>query len=159
MDFSRIFIFGPPDFFRGFSRRIYFFSFLWEKCPEKSSRKIPGKILEILYPRNFIQQKSPTHFCRGARPKDFWFLKTRHFGTHLFWYPFGCLFCSTWGGIKTNGVSKWQVSWVSKTWCFGTRLFWYPFGCLQHMTSQAFETLSSTLNIMWCDVGFPYLRF
>ena len=42
------------------------FSFLWEKCSEKSSRKIPGKI-----PQNsIVQQKSPTHFCRGAGPRS-----------------------------------------------------------------------------------------
>ena len=51
--FSRIF---SPDFFS---------SFLWEKCPEKSSRKIPGKILQ-----KFIQQKSPTRFCRGPGPRN-----------------------------------------------------------------------------------------
>ena len=48
-DFARIFVFGPPDFFlRGFCRQI-FSSFLREKCPEKSSRKIPGKSLQNLY--------------------------------------------------------------------------------------------------------------
>ena len=56
-DFSRIFIFGPPDFFADFAAG-FFLLILWEKCPEKSSRNPP----------QFIQQKSPTHFCRGARP-------------------------------------------------------------------------------------------
>ena len=37
-----------------------------KRAPQKSSRKIPGKILQVLY----IQQKCPTLFCRGARPKD-----------------------------------------------------------------------------------------
>ena len=45
------------DFVAGF-----FSSSLWEKCPEKSSRKIPRR-----NPPKFIQQKSPTHFCRGAQ--------------------------------------------------------------------------------------------
>ena len=43
--------------FRGFCRRI--FLILWEKCPEKSSRKIPGKILQNLYnkiPDTFLQR-------------------------------------------------------------------------------------------------------
>ena len=31
------------------------------------------------------------------------FSKTRHIGTRLFWYPFGCLFSSTQRGIKTEG--------------------------------------------------------
>ena len=47
--FLRIF---SPDFFS---------SFLRKKCPEKSSRKIPGKILRNLYNKN-----PPTHFCRLA---------------------------------------------------------------------------------------------
>ena len=34
-DFSRIFILGPPDFFRGFCRRFYFSSFLWEKSVKR----------------------------------------------------------------------------------------------------------------------------
>ena len=55
-DFSRIFIFGPPDLFADF---VAGFSFLIlagksarKKCPEKSSRKIPDKILQILYDKN-----------------------------------------------------------------------------------------------------------
>ena len=62
--------FRQNGFFRGFfflSRRIFsrifspdfFSSFLWEKIPRKSSRKIPGKILQNLYDKN-----PPTHFCR-----------------------------------------------------------------------------------------------
>ena len=51
-------------FFWRFLSPDFFSSFLWEKCPEKSSRKIPGKILQNLHKR-----KSPTHFCRGAGPK------------------------------------------------------------------------------------------
>ena len=55
------FYFWAAGFFRGFSRRI-FSHFCGKKCPEKSSRKIPGKILQNLH------NKTPTHFCRGARP-------------------------------------------------------------------------------------------
>ena len=36
--------------------------FCGTKCPEKSSRKIPAKSSKI------YSEKSPTHFCRGARP-------------------------------------------------------------------------------------------
>ena len=43
------FYFWAAGFFRGFSRRDFFSSFLWEKCPEKSSRKITEKILQYLY--------------------------------------------------------------------------------------------------------------
>ena len=67
--------FWQNGFFRGFlflARRIFsrilspdFFSFFYgKKCPEKSSRKIPGKILQNLH-----NKKSPTHFCRGAGPR------------------------------------------------------------------------------------------
>ena len=49
--FSRIFIFEPPDVFAdfvaGFSPHFY-----GKKCPENSSRKIPGKILQNLYNKN-----------------------------------------------------------------------------------------------------------
>ena len=43
-DFSRIFIFGPPDFLADVVAGFFLFIF-GKKCPEKSSRKIPGKIL------------------------------------------------------------------------------------------------------------------
>ena len=58
------FYFWAAGFFRGFSRRIFSPHFCGKKCPEKSSRKIPGKILQNLYDKN-----PPTHFCRlaGAR--------------------------------------------------------------------------------------------
>ena len=53
------FYFRAAGFFRGFSRRIFSPHFCGKKCPEKSSRKIPGKILQNLYYKN-----PPTHFCR-----------------------------------------------------------------------------------------------
>ena len=49
--------FEPPDFSSHFVAG--FPSFLWEKCPEKSSRKIPGKILPISttkIPDTFLQR-------------------------------------------------------------------------------------------------------
>ena len=63
--------------FRGFlflGRRIFsrilspdfFSSFLWEKVPRKILQENPRQ-----NPPKFIQQKSPTHFCRGARPITF----------------------------------------------------------------------------------------
>ena len=61
-DFLRIFIFGPPDFFADFVAGFFLLTFVGKKCPEKSSRKIPGKMLENLYNKN-----PPTHFCRLAR--------------------------------------------------------------------------------------------
>ena len=45
----------------------------------------------------------------------------RHFGTRLFWYPFGCLFRSTQRGIKTNGHQN------GKSFEFENLTFWYPF--------------------------------
>ena len=58
------FYFWAAGFFCGFSRRIFSPHFCGKKCPEKSSRKIPAKILQDLYNKN-----PPTHFCRmaGAR--------------------------------------------------------------------------------------------
>ena len=46
------FYFWAAGFFRGFSRRIFSPHFCGKKCPEKSSRKIPGKILQNLYNKN-----------------------------------------------------------------------------------------------------------
>ena len=51
-DFTLIFIFGPLDFFRGFCRLIFSTHFCGKKCPEKSSRKIPGKILQNFHNKN-----------------------------------------------------------------------------------------------------------
>ena len=46
------FYFWAAGFFRGYSRRICSPHFCGKKCPEKSSRKIPGKILQNLYNKN-----------------------------------------------------------------------------------------------------------
>ena len=59
------FYFWATGFFRGFSRRILSPHFCGKKCPEKSSRKIPGKILQKVYNKN-----PPTHFCRLPRAKN-----------------------------------------------------------------------------------------
>ena len=59
------FYFWAAGFFRGFCRRTFSPHFCGKKCPEKSARKIPGKILQNLYDKN-----PPTHFCRLPRAKD-----------------------------------------------------------------------------------------
>ena len=64
-DFSRILIFVPPDFFRGFSRRILSPQF-GGKVPRTTLQENPRQ-----NPPKFMQQKSPTHFCRGAGPTVF----------------------------------------------------------------------------------------
>ena len=48
------------DFVTGF-----FSSFLWGKVPRKILQENPRQT-----PPKFIQQKSPTHFCRGAGPTE-----------------------------------------------------------------------------------------
>ena len=55
------FYFWAAGFFRGFSRRIFSPHFCGKKRPEKSSRKIPGKILQNLYNKNprHISAKGP----------------------------------------------------------------------------------------------------
>ena len=53
------FYFWAAGFFRGFCRRMFSPHFCGEKCPEKSSRKIPDKILKMLYnkiPDTFLQR-------------------------------------------------------------------------------------------------------
>ena len=48
VDFS----FWAAGFLRGLSRRIFSHFFCGKKCPETSSRRIPGKILKNLYNKN-----------------------------------------------------------------------------------------------------------
>ena len=62
--FSRIFCFGPPDFFADFVARFFLLIFVG-KSAQKILQENPRQ-----NPLKFIQQKSPTHFCRGAGPKD-----------------------------------------------------------------------------------------
>ena len=59
-DFFAIFLFAA-GFFRGFCRRIFSSHFCGEKVPRKILQENPRQD-----PPNLIQQKSPTHFCRGA---------------------------------------------------------------------------------------------
>ena len=66
-------VLGRTDFFAAFyfSRRIFprifspdlFSSSLWEKVPRKILQDNPRQ-----NPPKIIQQKSPTHFCRGVGP-------------------------------------------------------------------------------------------
>ena len=62
--FGGIFIFGPPDFFRGFCCRIFLLISVEKKCPEQSSRKIPGKLLQNLY------NKNPRHISAEGPGQD-----------------------------------------------------------------------------------------
>ena len=61
-DFSRIFIFEPPDFFADFLAGFFLLIFVGKSAQKNPSRKIPGKILQNLYNKN-----PPTHFCRLPR--------------------------------------------------------------------------------------------
>ena len=62
-DFSRIFIFGPPDFFVDFVAG-FFSSFSREKVPRKILQENPQR-----NPLKFTQQKSPTYFLQRGRDK------------------------------------------------------------------------------------------
>ena len=78
-DFSRIFIFEPPDFFADFVAGFFLLISVGKKCPAKSSRKIPGKILQENPPK-LIQRKSPTTFCREAGATV-----TEQLPKHIYW--------------------------------------------------------------------------
>ena len=52
------------SFFRGFCRRIFSPHSLWEKVPRKILQENPRQ-----NPPKLTQQKSLTHFCRGAGPR------------------------------------------------------------------------------------------
>ena len=62
-DFSRIFIFEPPDFFADFVVSRVFPQFSGKKFQENPQGKSPAKSPK------FMQPKSPAHFCRQARPQ------------------------------------------------------------------------------------------
>ena len=64
-DSSRNFCLGAAGFCRGFCRRIFSPHSCGIKCPEKSSRKIPGKILQILY------NKNPRHISAEGPGQNF----------------------------------------------------------------------------------------
>ena len=79
------FYFWAAGFFRGFCRRIFSPHFCGKKCPEKSSRKIPGKILQNWY------NKNPRHIsAEGPGQQELRFaicdLKTKRFAMRfVFW--------------------------------------------------------------------------
>ena len=58
------FYFWAAGFLRGFCRRIFSPHFCGKKCPEKSSRKIPGKILQNLH------NKNPRHISAEGPGQD-----------------------------------------------------------------------------------------
>ena len=60
--FSRIFNFGPSDFFADFLAGFYLLVFVVKKFPEKSSRKIPGKINTPKIPNTFLQRGRANSF-------------------------------------------------------------------------------------------------
>ena len=63
-DFSRIFNFGPPDFFADSLAGFFLLIFVGKKGPEKSSRKISGKILQNLHHKNprHISAEGPAQY-------------------------------------------------------------------------------------------------
>ena len=62
-DFSRIFIFQPPDFFADFVAGL-FLLVLWEKVPRKILQENPGKILQNLH------NKNPRHISAEGLGQD-----------------------------------------------------------------------------------------
>ena len=61
-DYSRIFIFGPPDCFADFVAGLFLLIFVGKSAQKNPPRKSPAKSSKI------CTTKSPTHFCRGAGP-------------------------------------------------------------------------------------------
>ena len=62
--------------------------------------------------------------------QGFLFLKTRHFGTRLFWHPFWVSLLQRPNGYQNGWGITMASFWVSKTWCFGYPFVFDPFGCL-----------------------------
>ena len=61
-DFSRIFIFEPPDFFADFLVGLFLLIFVGKSAQKNPPGKSPGKTLQ-----NFSNKNPPTHFCRLPR--------------------------------------------------------------------------------------------
>ena len=61
-DFSRIFIFGPLEFFADFVAGFFFLILVGKSAQKNPPGKSPAKS------SNIYTTKSPTHFCRRARP-------------------------------------------------------------------------------------------
>ena len=61
-DFSRIYIFGPPDSFADFVAGFFLLILVGKSAQKNRPGKSPAKSSK------FILQESPTHFCRGAGP-------------------------------------------------------------------------------------------
>ena len=95
------FYFWAAGFFRGFSRRIFSPHFCGEKGLRKILQENPRQ-----NPPKFIQQKSPTHFCRGAGPRFFRGVRGRH------------------GGVEKGG--GWKTSRMTP---LPKRAFGTPLGC------------------------------
>ena len=70
---------------------------LFHNFPPAISNQISNTISNIFSQRIFSAGMATLSFC---------FLKTRHFGTRLLWYPFGCLFSGSKRGIKTDGYQN-----------------------------------------------------
>ena len=60
-DFSRIFIFEPPDFFADFLAGFLLLIFVGKSAQKNPPGKSPGN------PPNFYNKNPPTHFCRLPR--------------------------------------------------------------------------------------------
>ena len=67
-------IFEHPDFVADFVAGFFLLIFVGKKCPEKSSRKIPDKILQILY------NKNPRQFSTEGPGQQVWLAKTYNLG-------------------------------------------------------------------------------
>ena len=96
----------------------------------------PKKIMPKIHAQNcwhsspiFSNPKySHGDFLLSGEIKVFWFLKTRHIGTRLFWYFVWVLSFAAPKAVSKRMVHQNGKSFcVLKTWRFGTRLFWYPF--------------------------------
>ena len=92
--------------------------------------------------RNRLQQgvsKWQVGVSKMASFFDFW--KLGIFGTRLFWYPLGCLYCSTQRGIKADGASNFLS--------FETLTFWYPFVLVPVWVPKRIEMSTRFVSTVW----------
>ena len=73
-DFSRIFFFGPQDFFRGFSRRIFSPHFCGKSAQKNPPGKSPAKSSKI------CTTKIPNTFLQRGRAKSYKLLRSEELG-------------------------------------------------------------------------------
>ena len=83
-DFSRIFIFGPPDFFADFLAGFFLLIFVEKSAQKNPPGKSPAKSFK------FYTTKIPDTFLQRGRTNKYFCLGMSHEFCRDVWEPWGC---------------------------------------------------------------------